>query len=559
MYAEQQYLDLLNNIMTTGHNKKDRTGTGTLSVFGASMRFDLNEGFPLLTTKKIHLRSIVHELLWFLKGETNTKYLNDNNVTIWNSWKGAYSGFNTNTVIKIKKLKNKEYFIEGSVTHETILNKNKNIKLTDVIEIRLRHTWSKMINRCYNKNAHNYKSYGGKGVRVDSRWHDVRIFVSDVKKLLNFKYKLENWKDFELDKDYFGAKMYGPETCIWLHRNDNVHSVWLKLTSQKGEILICRTFKEASLVTGISKSSISRFVSHGVPSILKGNNKTKAGKWIIERAETSDHVYRHKLSTDKDLGPVYGKQWTDWENTEIVHNIPSEIKILKDKNYNFIGTLFNEQLNITQAVFRRSTNQIQKCLDLLRNDPDSRRIYVSAINVGELDQMALEPCHNYFQFYTRELDNDERVTWFIENNEEAFDKWQAMANKQPWSEETYYSERSSLPDHYNVPTRELSCFYLMRSADTFLGTPFNIASYALLTHMFAQQLNMAVGELLYQGVDVHLYSNHTEQVKEQLTRKPYPFPKLKLNKAKDIFSYTFEDVEVVGYQSHPAIKAPVAI
>lgn len=346
---ESNYLQLMSRILADGNAKADRTGTGTRSVFGASLRFDLSKGFPLLTTKKVHLRSIIHELLWFLNGDTNTKYLRDNGVTIW-----------------------------------------------------------------------------------------------------------DEWADEE------------------------------------------------------------------------GN-----------------------------LGPVYGKQWVDWIDYRFLPE--SELDEETISQWQKQGYEHYGEINECVSLFRRSTNQIQKVMDQLRNDPDSRRIYVSAINVGELDQMALEPCHNYFQFYTRELELDERISWLIDNKPEEFEKWQAMADKQPWSRETYYSERSSLPDQYNVPTRELSCFFLMRSTDVFLGLPFNIASYAMLTHMMAQQLNMAVGELLYQGVDVHLYNNHEEQALTQIVRSPYQFPQLKLRKADSIFDYKFEDFEVVGYESHPAIKAPVAI
>lgn len=344
---ESNYLQLMSQILSKGNQKEDRTGTGTHSVFGASLRFNLAKGFPLLTTKKVHLRSIVHELLWFLKGDTNTQYLRDNGVTIW-----------------------------------------------------------------------------------------------------------DEWADEE------------------------------------------------------------------------GN-----------------------------LGPVYGKQWTDWIDYVL---LPEEEL---DKMDDLIAKGYDYQGNVRDSIglFRRSTNQIEQVMNQLRNDPDSRRIYVSAINVGELDQMALEPCHNYFQFYTRKLNNYER-----------FNIW----NQQKYAESGYTSmmllddKTGDFPDpvQFNkdmddagIPQRELSCFFLMRSTDVFLGLPFNIASYAMLTHMMAQQLNMTVGELLYQGVDVHLYNNHEEQALTQIARSPYQFPQLKLRKAESIFDYKFEDFEVVGYESYPGIKAPVAI
>lgn len=263
----QAYHDLLTRVLETGTSKEDRTGTGTLSVFGHQMRFDLNEGFPLVTTKKLHLRSIIHELLWFLKGDTNIKYLKDNNVRIWDEW-----------------------------------------------------------------------------------------------------------------------------------ADEN------------------------------------------------GN-----------------------------LGPVYGSQWRSWAGAD--------------------GTRIDQ---ITQVI------------EEIKRNPDSRRLIVSAWNVAQISQMALPPCHSLFQFY--------------------------------------------------VANGKLSCQLYQRSADIFLGVPFNIASYALLTHMIAQVTGLGVGDFVHTFGDAHLYKNHIEQTQLQLTREQMPLPKLKLNPAiKNIFDFTFEDIEIVGYESHPTIKAPIAI
>jgi thymidylate synthase len=263
----QQYHDLLQHILDKGTDKTDRTGTGTRSVFGYQMRFNLADGFPLVTTKKVHLRSIIHELLWFLKGETNIAYLKENGVSIWDEWADA-----------------------------------------------------------------------------------------------------------------------------------------------QGE-----------------------------------------------------------------LGPVYGKQWRRWEG----------------KN-------------------GQTVDQITSLVQEIKKNPDSRRLIVSAWNVAELPQMALMPCHSLFQFY--------------------------------------------------VADGRLSCQLYQRSADVFLGVPFNIASYALLTHMIAQVCQLKPGDFVHTFGDVHIYSNHFEQVKLQLTRQPFPLPTLQLNAAvTDLFSFRFEDIEILNYQCHPAIKAPVAI
>ncbi len=261
------YLDLMRRIRDTGARKTDRTGTGTLSLFGQQMRFDLAAGFPLVTTKKVHLRSIIGELLWFLRGETNVAWLREQGVSIWDEWADA-----------------------------------------------------------------------------------------------------------------------------------------------NGE-----------------------------------------------------------------LGPVYGKQWRSWPKPD-----------------------------------GGSIDQITQVVEQLRNNPDSRRIIVSAWNVGELDQMALMPCHAFFQFY--------------------------------------------------VADRKLSCQLYQRSADMFLGVPFNIASYALLTHMLAQQCDLEVGEFVWTGGDCHLYLNHLEQADLQLQREPLPLPQLRFRRRPaSLFDYQYEDFEIVNYQFHPAIKAPVAV
>ena len=263
----RQYLDMMRHVRDQGVRKDDRTGTGTLSVFGYQMRFDLNAGFPAVTTKKLHFRSIIHELLWFLRGDTNIAYLHDHKVTIWDEW----------------------------------------------------------------------------------------------------------------------------------------------------------------------------------------------------------------ADENGDLGPVYGHQWRSWPTPDGGH-----------------------------------IDQISRVMEQLRHSPDSRRMIVSAWNVADLDRMALQPCHAFFQFY--------------------------------------------------VADGRLSCQLYQRSADIFLGVPFNICSYALLTHMIAQQTDLKVGDFIWTGGDCHLYLNHLDQVEEQLKRKPFPLPKLLIKrKPGSLFDYRFEDFEIAEYQSHPSIKAPVAV
>ena len=269
----EQYLQLLQKIIKEGADKGDRTGTGTRSLFGYQMRFDLQQGFPLVTTKKLHLKSIIYELLWFLKGDTNIKYLKENGVKIWDEW----------------------------------------------------------------------------------------------------------------------------------------------------------------------------------------------------------------ADENGDLGPVYGKQWRSWEGAN-----------------------------------GKTIDQISELIHQLKTTPDSRRMIISAWNVADLSEMKLMPCHCLFQFYTSIISGGH--------------------------------------------TRKLSCQLYQRSADVFLGVPFNIASYALLTMMIAQVCDMEPGEFIHSFGDVHLYKNHFEQAELQLTRKPFSLPTMKINpEVKDIFHFNFSDFELVNYQSHPSIKAPVAV
>lgn len=343
----KQYLALMQDILDNGVVKKDRTGVGTLSVFGRQLRFDLKEGFPLVTTKKVHLKSIIHELLWFLNGDTNVKYLQENGVRIWNEWANA----------------------EG------------------------------------------------------------------------------------------------------------------------------------------------------------------------------------------ELGPVYGKQWREWRDCKVVecHDVRRTQQLMQ-RGYKYIGNMKED--GTTYLVYEKAHDQISKVIQQLREDPDSRRIIVSAWNVGDLDDMALNPCHNYFQFYTTEMTLLERLDWYEANEPEKFANAPLINHEDIDNEERLHETL----DREGIPRRKLSCFYMMRSNDYLLGAPFNVASYALLTHMIAQQLNMVPDELVYSGVDVHLYSNHLEQAKLQLTREPYPLPKLVIKRKPDsIFDYKYEDFELVGYQAHPHIAAPVAV
>ena len=360
---EHDYLKLLRDILDNGVKKEDRTGTGTISVFGRQIRHSMSEGFPALTTKKLAFKTMVTELLWFLRGDTNIKYLVDNGCNIWN----------------------------GDA----------------------------------------YKRY------VDSDW--VR---------------------------------------------------WPK--------------------------SKEDFIEH-----IK-NDDEFAKKW-------------------GELGPVYGKQWRGWTSSKAVE--------------------FDEETFVpTKYEDIRVNDQIQNLINDLKTNPDSRRLMVSAWNVGELDQMTLPPCHYGFQVYTRELSFEERFKlWQSKHMPFSQHTKQDIAMFEKYTKE----ENEKVFIELNIPTRAISLMWNQRSVDTFLGLPFNIASYGLLLEIIAKEVNMIPDELIGNLGDVHLYSNHIEQAKEQLTREPMKLPTVCLDYRegeydKDLKGFVPDDFVLFNYQSHPTIKAPLS-
>jgi thymidylate synthase len=353
---DEDYLNIIAEIIREGNKKSDRTGTGTYSLFGKTIRHKMSNGFPLLTSKKIFVKGVIEELLWFLRGETNIKSLVDKGVNIWNG---------------------------------------------------------------------------------------------------------DAWKNYQKKTE----------------QSDNPY----------------KTQEE--------------FIN-----ALKGKDNGFTNYW-------------------GNLGPIYGYQWRRWKT--------NEIEIYKYEK--------NEDGSEYPVSKKRSIDQISNLISDLKNNPDSRRLMVNAWNVSELDSMILPPCHYGFQCYTTLLTPEERYgIWFDNNYETGFE----------------YND-SVLPDFDNpywipTPTRKLSLMWQQRSVDTFLGLPFNIASYGFLLHMLAQQVNMVPGELIGNLGDTHLYSNHIEHAKEQLFAKTYELPQLSLRKAKDIFSYTIEDFVIENYKHSPAIKAPLS-
>lgn len=365
----KQYLDLLQDILDNGVESEDRTGTGTLSVFGRQMRFDLSKGFPLLTTKKLHFKSIAIELLWFLRGDTNTEWLKKNGVRIWDSW-----------------------------------SEKEDVVVEDILPFRDRVLLAERM--------------GVKGI-------DFNLLKEDDSSISNLE----------------------------------------------------RLKKNIPIV--------SRLDALGIP-----------------------RVRREVIRPKGDLGPIYGKQWRNWE-TIIATDPYIDLPDYEIEQYENAGFEFIDDTPI-MGFWRKNIDQIKEVIKSIKEDPYSRRHIVNAWNVGELGLMNLMPCHFTFQFYVR--------------------------------------------------NGKLSCMYTMRSNDFFLGSPYNIASYALLTHMIAHVCGLEVGELIYSGGDVHLYTNHIEQAKLQLTREPKPLPTLKFARdVKDIDDFKFEDFIIENYDAHPHIKGEVAV
>jgi len=343
---DKQYQELLLTILEHGVDKEDRTGTGTRSIFGYTIRHNMQEGFPALTTKKLAFKTMVTELLWFLKGDTNIKYLVDNGCNIWNG--DAYKRYSAVSSLsgQIK-----------SLTQEEFINQ---IKTDDVFA----ETWG-------------------------------------------------------------------------------------------------------------------------------------------------------------ELGPVYGAQWRKWGEWSTIEE--------------------------PKRVLKPGIDQIANLINNLKTNPDSRRLMVNAWNVGELDKMVLPPCHYGFQVYTRELSIEERYhIWFTNNYETGMERY-FDPNNIPDFDDEYYTL---------TPKRAISLMWNQRSVDTFLGLPFNIASYGLLLTMIADEVGMIPDQLIGNLGDTHLYSNHIEQAKEQITRKGYPLPKVQIQDG--IYSNMPSDIKLVNYQSHPAIKAPLS-
>lgn len=460
--ADKEYLRLCEDILKNGVNKDDRTGTGTLSVFGRQLRFDLSEGFPLLTTKRVPFRIIAEELLWFISGSTNVRDLQEKNVKIWD---GDYQrhverGNPDNGdmgPLYGKQLRNIEhsYWVEPriyeppAVAHDDSLPYGVPVELGNYIKDehtpKLKEIWRDMLKRCYKPSSVGYAGYGAKGVHVAEEWHTFANFDKDVRKLTNWNCFVEYGSEYSLDKDVrFASNRYSADTCTWSsHAEQSFNTSTNRpftAVSPEGEKILFRSTGDANRKHGMNVSAVHR--------CLNGKLHTHHG----------------------------------WSNFEYV---VEEGKVLRT----------------------RVIDQLKEVIAEIKHNPDSRRLIISLYNPHELDKMALPPCHgNMIQFY--------------------------------------------------VTGGKLSLSMYQRSADIFLGEPFNIASYALLLEMVAAITDLDAGELIISIGDAHLYSNHIAQVEEQMRREPKKLPKLHviIPQSNDIDDFTYDHFYLSGYEPHPTIK-----
>ncbi len=466
----KQYTDLVQDILTNGVSSDDRTGTGTRSVFGRQFKFNLAEGFPLLTTKKTWWKGVLIELLWILQGQTNVSWLKSYGVHIWDKWAdkngelGPVYGMQLRKWegIEVNRIKTFDIPDQSSIkgTHVGIglLGNIDSIKMHPMYS-KMYYTWYHMIKRCYHKKSHAYKSYGGRGIFVDTRWLTFTNFFADIQKLENWSLKMEYPDDYSLDKDFYQSNKYGPDTCRWASS-----------TEQSVNIRSNTNFFEAEDPNG------HKTIHYGLKTFCKKYNFNSTA-----------------------ISPVL--------KGEVLTNYKWKFK----------------KLPIPEGYIARykEIDQLRNIISEIKHNPSSRRIVYTLWNVTDLPRMSLVPCTGIAtQFYVRE--------------------------------------------------GKLSCATYQRSADVFLGVPFDIASYACLVHLIAAECNLLVGDLIYNFGDAHIYNNHLDQCREMLTREPKQLPKLTVNLAMPLLDFLdrvkFMDwdeiqthVSLTGYDPHPAIKGELSV
>jgi thymidylate synthase len=527
----QQYLDLLRHVRENGVRKEDRTGVGTLSVFGYQMRFDLSAGFPAVTTKKLHFRSIIHELLWFLQGDSNIKYLRDNRVTIWDEWADENGDLGPVYGYQWRKWHSIE-----SVTPRIMPHTKPQIEtpFSKVVSCDYLSNETGLVGTIFESTSGSYivtreyripRSEGGRGY--------LRFEIQ----FLETGYKKDNCtKKVVLDgkvRDRYYPTVVGVG-CL----GDVVSDSDRKLLYQTWVGMLKRCYDPQHI----------GYANYGGKGVFVSNRWLVFSNFVEDAKRLPNWLlkmeYPQEYSLDKDYysSNCYSPDTCLWLSKQEQNLNQSSFRPVKaispdgreiarmgvkplcrDLGLTSIG-VFNclngkqkthhgwrfEYMEEMENPRVRIFDQIKTIITLLKYNPNSRRIILSSWNVAELESMALSPCHVLAQFY--------------------------------------------------VVNGQLSCQLYQRSADIFLGVPFNIASYSLLTMMLSQVTGYQPGEFIHTLGDAHLYLNHLEQTDLQLSRQPLPLPTMKINPAvTSIFDFRYEDFELINYQSHPTIKAPIAV
>lgn len=488
-FHDKQYLSLISDVLTNGSERVDRTGVGTIAVFGRQMRFDLSDGtIPLLTTKKMHLPSIVHELLWYLQGSSNVTYLRNNGVRIWNEWSSPEGHLNKVYGFQWRKWEVEDWKANVCVVEsappgcdapfEADPNNTSHQKtvygegcIGDYVEtphyrLAAYDLWLDMMKSCYHKESAEFQHMGWRGVFVDKSWRCFANFLRDIHDLPYFSKWVATPSKYVLDISYKRANYFGAQSCVFI-------------PVEYHEMLKCPTAMSGATYTAVDK--------------MKDCSVRVATPELFASQQNLDVT---RLRTVLQRGETY--ECNRWS-------------VRRDAS---VTTTLRQQLYV---------DQIAELIHTLKTNPTSRRMLVSAWNVGQLEQMALPPCHYSFQCFTSSASNKDQKMW---------------------------------------PGRslKLSMILNMRSNDVGLGNPFNIAQYSMLLRVLCEIVGMVPGDFIWSGGDVHIYTNHIPQLKDQLTRTPYPSPKLKFSRPiTSVSNLTFDDFVVGKYTFHPSIAMKVAV
>jgi len=565
--VDTEYFRVVNDILTNGRLKKNRTGIDTIGIFGAQAKYNVNlNAFPLLTTKKVHWPAIVHELLWFIKGDTNIKYLVDNNVRIWNEW--AYKKYKDTDISKIP---------DNELESLSVLS---GMSLSDVDHLSM----EMFIDRIKNDTEFakkwgelGYGTYGSTWTAFEVPNIPVNINPRIKEKEPAYDYSINSPKTFHtgvLKDDFCGkniaTKKSGTLTVIGREPNDmHGRPVYIVQFDKTGHTTIAR--KDAILNNRVgdpfypSRAGVGFIGNYEITSELD-ENLYKVWSHMLDRCYNPE-CKEYEFYGNK--GVFVCNRWLSFERfIADVKNLPNwREKKLNPKNYQLDKDYYHsncyspdtcvwlkssenkryQKKSKNQSRVPLPVNQLQKVIDKLKTNPDDRRMIVSAWHPHWVDHCALPPCHCLFHFHTEELTQDER-----------FDLYRKSGGNKGWVSVSEMNEK--VLNDANIPKRRLNCLLYQRSNDFFLGVPFNIASYSLLTAMIAHVTNMIPGTFTHSHGDSHVYVNHLDQIKLQMAREPKTLPKLWLNpEIKSLFDFKYDDIRLENYDPHPPIKGVVAV